>query len=171
MTIGKSWGYRRDDTDLMSSEELIRELVDVASRGGNFLLNVGPTPEGEIPEPLAERLRDIGAWLKKNGESIYGTSAAPSIKSSAGKLTRKDSRLYLHLEDHPGEKVELMGMDGSIEKAWLLETGEEIKIDSRTPLYRFCFACRGLWKWRRENEASRWSDGTHRTRRRQATDR
>ncbi len=73
MTMNGSWGYKSDDHAWKSTETLIRNLVDIASKGGNYLLNVGPTAEGIIPEPSVERLKAIGAWMKTNGEAIYGT--------------------------------------------------------------------------------------------------
>ncbi|NIA14672.1 MAG: hypothetical protein GWP08_11380 [Nitrospiraceae bacterium] len=130
MTIGESWGYKDNDNKLMSSAELIRELVNIAGRGGNLLLNVGPTADGEIPEPLAERLRDIGAWLAKNGESIYGTHASPFGKLSKASCTTKGNRLYIHLESRPGDTLELPGLKTPIKKAWFLETGETLKVSN-----------------------------------------
>ena len=130
MTIGTSWGYKENDAPLKSGGELIRTLVDVASRGGNLLLNVGPTADGEIPPALVERLRTIGNWLERNGESIYGTSASPFPSLRAGKCTAKGSRIYVHLETHPGDGIELTGLENSIEKAWLLETGEPLAVDT-----------------------------------------
>jgi len=129
LTIGTSWGYRRDDGAPKSSDELIRTLVDVVSRGGNLLLNVGPTPEGEIPGPLAERLRDMGAWLAANGEAIYGTRQVHGIKASAGKLTGKGDRLYLHLEGHPGAEVTLSGLTRPIAGVRFLATGDGLEFD------------------------------------------
>jgi alpha-L-fucosidase len=73
MTINRSWGYRSDDTDWKSTQQLIRNLSDIASKDGNYLLNVGPTAEGVIPQPEVERLLAIGRWLKVNGEAIYAT--------------------------------------------------------------------------------------------------
>jgi len=129
MTIGVSWGYREDDGPPKSSEELIRTLVDVVRRGGNLLLNVGPNADGEIPVPLAQRLRDIGAWLAKNGEGIYGTRALPGLSLAVGKVTTKGSCLYVHLETYPGPALSLAGIDNGITKAWLLETGEALAVD------------------------------------------
>jgi len=132
MTIGTSWGYKKNDAPLRSSEELIRTLVDVASRGGNLLLNVGPTAAGEIPPALVERLRDIGDWLACNGESIYGTTRSPFAALPAGKCTAKDTRLYIHLETRPGDRLELPGLQNRIERAWLLETDEILSVDNDT---------------------------------------
>jgi alpha-L-fucosidase len=132
LTIGRSWGYRVDDGTPKSSAELIRTLVDVVSRGGNLLLNVGPTPDGEIPEPLARRLRAIGDWLARNGEGIYGTRAVRGITASAGKLTGKWDRVYVHLEEHPGAALQLTGLPASPKEAWVVSTGERLRVDGET---------------------------------------
>jgi alpha-L-fucosidase len=129
LTIGSSWGYKRDDGPLKSSTELIRALVDIVSRGGNLLLNVGPNPEGEIPQRLVERLEDIGAWMKVNGESIYGTEKSPFKNLPAGKCTAKGSRIYIHLESHPGKVLQLPGLQNKIKRAWFLKTNKELAFD------------------------------------------
>ena len=105
-------------------------MRNIAGRGGNLLLNVGPNADGEIPEPLAERLRDIGAWLAKNGESIYGTHASPLGKLRRASCTTKGNRLYIHLESRFGDTLELPGLKTPIKKAWFLETGEPLEVDN-----------------------------------------
>lgn len=131
MTIGESWQYSAKDKQFKSVADLIRILVDVVDRGGNLLLNVGPTPDGEIPEPLVERLRGVGAWLATNGESIYGTHRSPFGQLPAGKCTTKGNRLYVHLEKHPGGPVQLPGLQNTIQKAWFLKSGVELAFDSK----------------------------------------
>ena len=77
MTINDTWGYRNDDNNFKTTATLIHNLCDIASKGGNYLLNVGPTSEGLIPAPEVERLKAIGTWMKVNGAAIYGTTASP----------------------------------------------------------------------------------------------
>jgi alpha-L-fucosidase len=101
MTMNGHWGYNAYDTNWKSSEELVHKLIEICSKGGNFLLNVGPTAEGVFPEACIERLKDIGAWLKVNGESIYGTTGGPFKYLSWGAATRKGDLLYLHVTDWP----------------------------------------------------------------------
>ena len=81
MTMNDTWGFKSYDTNWKSTETIVRNLVDIASKGGNYLLNVGPTAEGEIPAASVERLAGVGAWMAANGEAIYGTTASPFIVS------------------------------------------------------------------------------------------
>jgi alpha-L-fucosidase len=126
LTIGTSWGYRHDD----GPPKLIRTLVDVVSRGGNLLLNVGPKPGGEIPKHLAERLRDIGAWLRQNGDGIYGTRQVRGITASHGVLTQSADTLYLHLPEPVEERVTLEGIERPIASAKLLASGEALEVNA-----------------------------------------
>jgi len=89
MTMNEHWGWNRRDGDWKSSDDLIRKLVDIASKGGNFLLNVGPTPEGELPAPCVERLQEIGRWMRVNGEAVRGTDASPFEELRWGRCTVK----------------------------------------------------------------------------------
>lgn len=75
MTMNDTWGFKKNDDNWKSSETLIHNLIDIAAKGGNYLLNVGPTDEGLIPQPSVEKLQDMGEWMKYNGEAIYGTVA------------------------------------------------------------------------------------------------
>jgi alpha-L-fucosidase len=75
MTMNDTWGYKSDDTNFKPADMLLRNLIDIASKGGNYLLNIGPDGNGNIPAPEVERLRQVGAWLHKNGEAIYDTNA------------------------------------------------------------------------------------------------
>ena len=105
MTMNGSWGYRKSDNNWKSSETLIRNLVKIAARGGNFLLNIGPKPDGTFPEQSIQRLNEIGKWMKVNGEAIYGTKASPLDKLPWGECTKKEVKqntiLYLSVFDWP----------------------------------------------------------------------
>jgi alpha-L-fucosidase len=104
MTMNTTWGFKFYDDKWKSAEVLIRNLIDIASKGGNYLLNVGPTAEGIIPAPSVERLAAVGRWMKVNGESIYGTTASPYTTQPAfGRVTSKPGRLYLHVFNWPAD--------------------------------------------------------------------
>ena len=121
MTINDTWGYKSYDTNFKSTETLLRNLIDIASKGGNYLLNVGPTAEGLIPEAEVQRLKEMGGWLKVNGEAIYGTSAGPLMKAPAwGRVTQRPGKLYLHVFDWPVTGNLLLPITGNVVKAYLL---------------------------------------------------
>jgi alpha-L-fucosidase len=102
MTMNDTWGYKFYDENWKSSETLVRNLIDIASKGGNYLLNVGPTAEGLIPQPSVERLAEMGRWMKANGEAVYGTGASPfATQLPFGRATSKPGRVYLHVFDWP----------------------------------------------------------------------
>jgi alpha-L-fucosidase len=132
MTMNHTWGFRASDHEWKSTEVLVRNLVDIASKGGNFLLNVGPTSEGLIPEPSVERLKEMGDWMKVNGEAIYGTSKSPLKEPPAwGRVTQKRNTLYLHVFDWPAEgKIFVAGLHGKIDSAKLMATGESLKTEA-----------------------------------------
>jgi alpha-L-fucosidase len=107
MTINQTWAYNKNDREFKSSQHLIRTLVEVASRGGNFLLNVGPEPDGTIQPEFSERLRAIGKWMEVNGDSIYGTTYGPVQGESAFRMTARGSDIFVHIFDWPGTKLEI----------------------------------------------------------------
>ncbi|MBD3341392.1 MAG: alpha-L-fucosidase, partial [Candidatus Lokiarchaeota archaeon] len=125
MTMNDHWGYNKNDHNWKSTRELLRKLADIASKGGNFLLNVGPTAEGLLPQASADRLRQMGAWMKINGEAIYGTHASPFRELQWGRCTQKPveggTRLYLHVFDYPQDsRLIVPGIYNRPRQAYLL---------------------------------------------------
>lgn len=130
MTINDTWGYKSFDTNFKSSESLTRNLIDIASKGGNYLLNVGPDPKGVIPAPEVERLAAMGEWLKKNGASIYGTGPSPYKRLPFdGRCTTKRNTLYLNVFTWPAEGLTLGGLQTPVRSAIVIATGEKLKVD------------------------------------------
>jgi alpha-L-fucosidase len=129
MTIGDYWQYSIKDTSFKSTKELVGILVDVVSRGGNLLLNVGPTPDGETPQPLLERLEGMGKWMAVNGESIYGATRSPFAALPAGKCTAKANRIYIHLVSRPEASLSLPGLRNKMKRAWILGEETELAFD------------------------------------------
>ena len=123
-TINDTWGFKRDDDNWKSVPDLVRKLVDIVSKRGNYLLNVGPTAEGVIPEPSAERLLGMGAWLRANGESVYGTAPGPIQGLPWCRSTAGAGHVYLHVFDWPaGGEIRLPQWSGAA-RASLLAGGD-----------------------------------------------
>jgi alpha-L-fucosidase len=122
MTMNDTWGFKSYDHNWKSPETLVRQLIDSASKGGNYLLNVGPTSEGEIPAPSVERLAAVGRWTRINGEAIYGTTASPFAAALPwGRATRKAGTLYLHVFTWPADGLlRVPSFGGSVKSASLL---------------------------------------------------
>jgi alpha-L-fucosidase len=120
MTMNGTWGYKPSDNNWKSSEDLIEKLVDIVSKGGNFLLNIGPDGFGRFPAESIRRLDAMGQWTKKNGEAIYGASASPYAKPKWGRYTVKDNVLYAHVFDWPADGVLKLNKDIKVKKATVL---------------------------------------------------
>jgi alpha-L-fucosidase len=127
LTINNTWAYNKNDRAFKSSTELIRTLVEVASKGGNLLLDVGPTPEGTIQPEFQQRLLAIGRWLRVNGVSIYGTTYGPLQNLPWGKTTARGSTIYVHVFDWPKGRLELSGLRARVTQAVLVASGQALK--------------------------------------------
>jgi alpha-L-fucosidase len=133
MTMNDTWGFKSYDDHWKSTETLVRNLVDIASKGGNYLLNVGPTAEGEIPQPSIERLQQIGAWMKDNSAAIYGTTASPFKKYSFdGRATVKGNMLYLTVFSWPEDRIRVAGLTSKVSVVHALHGGETLPHETAT---------------------------------------
>lgn len=112
ITLNGSWGYVPGDP--MTYRACLTKLAQAATGDGNLLLNVGPRPDGVIPEDHAARLKEVGGWLEAHGESIYGTRGGPFRNDAAGGMTCRDSRIYIHVWDWPQDTVRLPRLDARI---------------------------------------------------------
>jgi alpha-L-fucosidase len=120
-TIGESYGYHKYDDDWKRPGEIIEMLVDIVSKGGNYLLNVGPKADGTIPAEAVRTLLAVGKWMDKHGESIYETSASPIGQPSWGRCTAKAGKLYLHIFDWPGDgQLVAKGVNSEVKRAYML---------------------------------------------------
>ena len=130
MTINGTWGYRANDVRWKSARQLIRNLSDISAKGGNYLLNVGPTAEGVIPQPEVDRLMAMGRWLKTNGEAVYSTEAGPFPPTADwGRTTQRthpdgSTTLYLHVWNWPADgKILLPAVEAAPRSSRLLANG------------------------------------------------
>ncbi|MCM1319389.1 MAG: alpha-L-fucosidase [Muribaculaceae bacterium] len=125
-TMNGMWGYKIKDQDYKDTKTLIRYLVKAAGMGANLLLNVGPQPNGELPAAALARMKEMGEWLRVNGETIYGTGAGPFAAQSWGTTTRKGNRLFVHIMT-PETNAILLPTDLKIKKAFEYGSQKQIK--------------------------------------------
>ncbi len=126
-TFSGSWGYYRDEFTWKSSEMVARMLIDGVSKGGNMIMNVGPTARGEIEPRAVERLEAIGEWMRLHNRSIYGCGSSDFAAPPDCRYTQNGDRLYLHLFAWPFKHVRLKGLAGKVEYAQLLNDASEIQ--------------------------------------------
>ena len=120
-TLNDTWGFKSYDHNWRPLSTLLLLLVDLASKGVNYLLNVGPTGEGVIPEPSVDLLEGMGAWLRVNGDAVYGTQAGPfPYEFEWGRITQKPGKVFLHFTTWPEEEFILNGLRNTVSRAFLL---------------------------------------------------
>ena len=135
MTIGDScgWGYIKNNPNLKTVPQLIQYLVTATSGGGNYLLNIGPKPDGTVEPELVSRLKEIGKWMRVNGESIYGSERIPPGFGAGilGIATAKGNIAYFHIFRWPGEVTTIPGIKNNVLSARILATGKKIKFEKK----------------------------------------
>lgn len=131
VTMNGNWGYSATDRHFKPASMLIKKLVECVSKGGNLLLNVGPDARGNIPPASMERLEEIGRWMDKNGESIYGCGKAGIEKPDYGRVTAKEKRLYFHVYENTMGPLPLLGIKKEeVRSISYLATGAEIPVST-----------------------------------------
>jgi len=128
ITLNDHWGYCAKDKNYKSAKNVINMLVECVSKGGNLLLNVGPDSKGNIPKESVEILEEVGEWMDKNSDSIYGCTCAEVPKPEWGRITKNDDYLYLHVQDCCSDSVALYGCDLKFKNATLLKDGRELSM-------------------------------------------
>jgi alpha-L-fucosidase len=128
MTLNDSWGYQRADDNWKSARTVIRNLITCARDGGNYLLNIGPMPDGGIPPESARILAEVGEWTRRNGDTIYGADPCKVSRSSYANFTRKGNTLYMHVHFWPGGDVSISGLKVKVLSAKLLATGASVAV-------------------------------------------
>jgi alpha-L-fucosidase len=128
ITLNNNWGYCAVDKNYKKAEFIIRTLVNCISKNGNLMVNVGPDAKGEIPEAAADILTEVGRWLHRNKDSIYGCGASDFEKPEWGHFTQKGNKLYMHILDTVLGHINLKGIKGKIKKARLLSDRSEVII-------------------------------------------
>lgn len=127
MTMNDSWGYQRADDNWKSSKTIVRNLIQCANGGGNYLLNIGPRNDGSIPEPSVRALTEVGQWMDTNGATIYESDICQVNSSTYASFTRKGNTLYMHVHFWPGEYVAIGGLQTGVKSARILKTGQPVK--------------------------------------------
>ena len=122
------WGYKVVDQDYKSTETLIRYLVSAAGKGANLLLNVGPQPNGELPEAALERMKAMGEWLAKYGQTVYATETGDIKQQEWGCTTRRGDKLYVHIFEYEGDEL-LLPLDCEVVSAKCYGTDEVVDFE------------------------------------------
>ena len=139
MTLNDSWGYQRADDNWKNPRTVIRNLITCARDGGNYLLNIGPQPDGGIPPESVRILTDVGKWMQRNGETIYGADICQPRRSRNGSFSRKGNTLYLHVHFWPGggDNLAFAGLRNKVKSVTLLASGQRVDFDQDEYRVRF----------------------------------
>ncbi len=129
MTMNDSWGYNKTDDDWKSPKTIVRNLITCARDTGNYLLNIGPRPDGSVPEESVRILSAVGKWMDRNGTSIYQTEPCQPRRSNYASFTRHGNTLYMHNYFWPGDTAVIGGFMTKVKSARFLATGKEVKFD------------------------------------------
>jgi alpha-L-fucosidase len=127
MTLNDSWGYQRADDNWKSSRTVIRNLIQCVRDGGNYLLNIGPKPDGSIPEESSRILNEVGGWMRTNGHTIYESDLCQVRRSNYASFTRIGNTLYMHVHFWPGEYVAISGLRTRVKSAKIVKSGAGVK--------------------------------------------
>ena len=134
MTLNDSWGFQRADDNWKTSKTIIRNLITCARDGGNYLLNIGPQPDGAVPQESIRVLSEVGEWMTANGDTIYQSDLCQPRRSNYASFTRTGNTLFMHIHFWPGNDVAISGLTVKVKSARLLRTNQEVKFTQ--DLYR-----------------------------------
>jgi alpha-L-fucosidase len=137
MTMNGSWGYHKADDDWKTPKTVVRNLIACARDTGNYLLNIGPLPDGSIPPESVRIMTPVGKWMERNGPSIYQSEKTQPRHSNFASFTRKGNTLYMHVYFWPGETVALGGLTSRVQSARLLAGGKAVKFQQEEFRVRF----------------------------------
>jgi alpha-L-fucosidase len=129
MTMNESWGYQRADDDWKSPKTVVRNLITCARDSGNYLLNIGPKPDGSIPEESVRIMTSVGKWMDRNGQSIYQSDVCQPRRSNYASFTRTGNTLYMHVHFWPGSTAVTAGLMTRVKSARMLATGQDVKFE------------------------------------------
>ena len=137
MTMNDSWGYQAADDAWKSPKQVIRNVISCARDGGNYLINIGPKPDGSVPEESVRILTTVGQWMDKNGQAIYGTDRCQPRRSNYASFTRKGNTLFANVHFWPGDTVVISGLMTKVKSARLLATGQQVEFQQDRIRVRF----------------------------------
>ena len=126
MTLNDSWGYQRADDNWKSAKTIVRNLITCARDDGNYLLNIGPRPDGSVPEPSVEVLTEVGRWMQTNGDTIYKSDLCQPRRANYASFTRTGNTLFMHVHFWPGTDVSIGGLQTKVKSARLLKDNKPV---------------------------------------------